>query len=532
MMDSQVQEQHNGTFNLLEQDDDDEDDENRAKERSKGCLTFTVDILSEDMEDITSNCLNVQDKLPLMETPTGGGSLNNTPVFKKKKKAEKTSKEAKRSQSFHTPEMASKQRQRIIPRLELPPEDSPIALPEVFSPSPIEINVESSGNGSGVNKKRKRRRSIVNLLFPKDSSKKTECTQPLLTPTIPSRSASNSMETASHHHGGQKLHFRRLSEIICRPRVRRGSRGGDLLIVQEPSSPYGNTPVTPSQPLLGTLFPHGQRRRSSVSHLDHTEQFHETKSEYLEATRRRMSSFPPSDGDESAIMLERIHYLSSLEGDENSRAVTPVSETPGPLTLLKKSLGLPSPTSGCCSPRWKSASDIANHDSEDSDQGSYEPSFKGTHDSSGQNSMNLLPPSLPMLSTRRKSSPLVPELNALREAEQRDKRRNSGAVVVFPKRKVEDVPGIFIPKSKDEDLGTRISQFLGVKEDTPRRRRHSVSDPALLNFGSPKNCSTSHNNNIQPQTFSQPPQRPTWLANLTPRSPYASPKAVLPFPQR
>ena len=273
---------------------------------------------------------------------------------------------------------------------------------------------------------------------------------------------------------------------------------------------------------MKTLFPHGGRRRSSVSHLDHTEQFHETKSEYLEASRRRMSSFPPSDGDESAIMLERIHYLSTLEGDPETRATTPVSETPGPLTLLKKSLGLPSPTSGCCSPRWKSTTDIYQCDSDSDHEGPpYEPVRRPSRPSPPGN--NLLPPSLPYLATRRKSSPLVPELNALREAEQRDKRRDSGGnKVIFPKRKVEDVPGIYIPtkiKTGEEDLGSKISHFLGVKEELGgrRRRRHSVSDPALFNFGctSASKCSSP--------VASKPPARPTWLANLTPRSPYASP---------
>ena len=95
--------------------------------------------------------------------------------------------------------------------------------------------------------------------------------------------------------------------------------------------------------------------------MDHTEQFHETKEEYLEATRRRMSSFPPSDGDESSIILERIHYLSTLEGD----AQTPVSESCGPLKLLKKSLALPLTCgsgfggSSGSGGRWKSAVDIS-----------------------------------------------------------------------------------------------------------------------------------------------------------------------------
>ena len=159
----------------------------------------------------------------------------------------------------------------------------------------------------------------------------------------------------------------------------------------------------------------------------------------------------------------------------------------------------------------------------------------------------FLAPSLTYTS-RRGSSPLVAELNALRAADQRDKKaaaKEAAAasrqnhqiplrpgVVVFPKRKIEDVPGIFIPKNKphassssksgfeNEDLGTRITQFLGVKiEDQRNRRRHSVSDPALI-----------QNRLINPSSTapcaSQP--RPIW-ANLQPRSPYASAQDLLPL---
>ena len=65
--------------------------------------------------------------------------------------------------------------------------------------------------------------------------------------------------------------------------------------------------------------------------MDNTKEFREIKKESIEATRRRMSSFPPSDGDESSIMLEKIHYLSSIQ-QAASEAGTPIS----PLKLLKK----------------------------------------------------------------------------------------------------------------------------------------------------------------------------------------------------
>ena len=51
-------------------------------------------------------------------------------------------------------------------------------------------------------------------------------------------------------------------------------------------------------------------------------------------------------------------------------------------------------------------------------------------------------------------------------------------VVVFPRRKLEDVPGIFIPgRSK----GDSVANLLGVRlSKDDERRRHSISDPILL----------------------------------------------------
>ena len=154
----------------------------------------------------------------------------------------------------------------------------------------------------------------------------------------------------------------------------------------------------------------------------------------------------------------------------------------------------------------------------------------------------------PKIRVRRNSTPLVPELNALREAAERDERRNSKGCHVFPKRKIEDVPGIFIPQQSkksqqqskenisetpdDSKGGGRISHFLGVKEEHGQRRRHSLSDPALLlKFNSPSKQTTTPSMMPTATTMAvPPPPRPSWLANLTPRSPYAkSTGAVLPF---
>ena len=107
--------------------------------------------------------------------------------------------------------------------------------------------------------------------------------------------------------------------------------------------------------------------------------------------------------------------------------------------------------------------------------------------------------------------------------------------IVFPSRKVEDVPGIFIPAkntavappAKDQ---SKISHFLGVKEDgyNSKRRRHSLSDPALLLLAAAasSNSSSSPTSSRKAATASAAAS-----AALTPRSPYASTQAVLPFPR-
>ena len=455
---------------------------------------------------------------------------------------------------------------------------------------------------------RKRRKSLVNLLFSKSTSQDNN--------EKPQAAASkndlhllqhpDSSSSLTSNSGGQKLHFRRLSEII----VRASSSSSNKTSSQQPQAqqrppPPSSLEVTTtstknksdscfleanhgdrkqghhqaatttttsatspaSSQFLSQLFPY-RRRRSSVNHMDNTKEFREIKKESIEATRRRMSSFPPSDGDESAIMLEKIHYLSSIQAA--SEAATPVSESTSPLKLLKKNLrttigggggggciaayntgGAAEAAAGSGglglrghreSKEWKSAIEISSKDFQ------HQPRTPTTEHmirteviaavASAKYDHLFLAPSLTYTS-RRGSSPLVAELNALRAADQRDKKAaadeaaSSAAeakqlrpgVVVFPKRKIEDVPGIFIPKNKatkgfdEADFGTRITQFLGVKiEDQRNRRRHSVSDPALI-----------QNRLINPSSApcaSQP--RPIW-ANLQPRSPYASAQDLLPL---
>ena len=571
-----------------------------GSDRSANCLTFSEDILSTtepmELEDITSNCLlNVQDTTSATSasSTSGGQSHHRQPPtpdsplsvsfkIQAKKKATKkvgsnlpgssaasaslASAAAKRSKSFHT---SSSHRRvgssggsveaivaaasivppdtilpppspRIIPRLQLPEDNETKSNNELFEQMP------EPEAPAAAPKKRKRRKSIVNLLFPGGSKGSSSGDAGPKTPTVPSPA---SLSTASH--GGQRLHFRRLSDFVCRPSANQTKLLEAKAATQSTftDSPP-ESPKSPESTFLKQLFPH-RRRRSSVAHLDHTEQFHETKQMALEATRRRMSSFPPSDGDESAVILERIHYLSTLEGDETSRAATPVSESPSPLKLLKKHLGLPGSASFNCS-RWKSNVDVSRDRSDEEvvekpskSKPSKAKKDKNQHDfescAASSSSNSLMPPKVRV---RRNSTPLLPsagELSSLRDAAERERDDN---VIVFPKRKIEDVPGIFIPQQSkkgqsgaavelsssrcgspaaDDSKGGRYSHFLGVKEEHPsRRRRHSLSDPALLlKFNSPTK---------QTPASPQQPPRPSWLANLTPRSPYAkSSQAVLPF---
>lgn len=493
-----------------QEEDEEEDEENEAS-----CLTFSVDILAstEEMEDVTSHCLNA----------------SSVPSVIVSQPSSKSRSKSKRSKSFHTSSKtpagmteavsSNPLPRRMIPRLQLPVGDLADPAPQEDQASPPVMMMHDSPDEhqqpQPQKKQRKRRKSIVNLLFPKGPEKSSAATpNDLLTPTSP----------LDHGSGGQRLHFRRLSDVICRVGAGFGNKKeNEKNLLKTESPPCHQPPTTPSSknPFLQQLFPH-RRRRSSVSHLDHTEQFHETKEEQLEATRRRMSSFPPSDGDESMMILERIHYLSTLEMDEQSRAATPVSESLGPLKLLKKSLCLPSasnmsPPEDANGRSWRSTIDIAG-------------------DQTGNKNSLLMAPS-PALYQRRRSSPLVPELHALRrealeKEKAQDKKVGDRNVVVFPKRKVEDVPGIFIPSKNSSNSSNefRISQFLGVKEDgnSSRQRRHSLSDPALLlKFNSPSKHKAEKQAAAAPE---QQKQRPTWLANLTPRSPYASTQAVLPFP--
>jgi hypothetical protein len=456
-------------------------------------------------------------------TSNSGGYANMSPKSNKKKKKKSkgdsdgivANSAAVRSQSFHV------RSQCTIPLLKLPDDYDEDAGGS--NPPPIHVEAATSDEGESVevdeNKSisKKRRKSLVNLLF--SSSSKAENT------------GHNSLDAGMTPHGGQRLHFRRLSDIICRlggnkdeekqPLPKQTSKDdSDLATIDSPSGISGGAAAGLT---LRQLFPY-RRRRSSVSHLDNTEQFRETKEEYLMSARRRMSSFPPSDGDESAIVLEKIHSMGKIE--IGMGAETPTTEGCGtptshssPFKLLRRGPGGLFPTSKSKKSKWKSSTDIPaslvtvplstlstnnNGNSSNSNSNSNisnvstnppvsdsspvvtknsttvkEPPGSNKRSGWGQSSSSssFLRPSFPLMS-RRGSSPLESELNALRKTISEGPGEPPRNVVVFPRRRLEDVPGIFIPgRSKGDSVANLLGVRLSKDDD---RRRHSISDPILV----------------------------------------------------
>ena len=282
--------------------------------------------LKPPMEDLTSNCLTlVEAKIGLPSVVVNESETSESDVGQKKlkKSRKKSSISDKRSKSFHS---QGRRPSVIIPRLQIEESPNEASNPGADTASD---NTELPGTPTEA-KPRKRRKSLVNLLFLKGSSSSVSSPEKKqnnsANNTLLSVAPPNTVDT-DNGSSGQRLHFRRLSDFMCNKNIRKQKS-----VMRETSKDDCNFEVKNTKDFLSQLFPH-RRRRSSVTHLDNTPQFRETKEEYLEATRRRMSSFPPCDGDESALMLEKIHYLSNLE---EHNATTPVSESKSPLKLLKK----------------------------------------------------------------------------------------------------------------------------------------------------------------------------------------------------
>lgn len=190
-----------------------------------------------------------------------------------------------RSQSCRRPAPPS------LPRLR-PPEDAADHRPG----PPIWVHRASSDEGEADDDgpppapppahAKKRRKSLVNLLFSSSSSHAAASPPP-----APSKGGEfdlrpNALDPGMTPHG-QRLHFRRLSDILCRlgghrddrdERDERDERDADR------AAPAGDRDDAPDSPpasapglTLRQLFPY-RRRRSSVSHLDNTDQVGRSRS--------------------------------------------------------------------------------------------------------------------------------------------------------------------------------------------------------------------------------------------------------------
>ena len=156
----------------------------------------------------------------------------------------------------------------------------------------LEESKKQQQGGGGGGRGRRRRKSLVNILFRQgeESAAAAACT-----PTIEAPQ-------------GQRLHFRRVSEVFSLGLGMGLHRRDSKDVRSECVSPA----VTPADCKGGlsirNLFPY-RRRRSSVHHLDNTEDFKESREEVMQSQRRRQSSFPPADGDEATILLEKANII-------------------------------------------------------------------------------------------------------------------------------------------------------------------------------------------------------------------------------
>ncbi len=199
---------------------------------------------------------------------------------------------------------------------------------------------------------RKRRRSLVNILFPGRGGKGDE-----QAPTTPVLEAP----------GGERLHFRRVSAIFG------VNEGYKTLSTEDLSSAGSGSPPECSGGLsIRNLFPY-RRRRSSVTHLDNTEQFKEKREEVLASQRRRMSSFPPMDGDDTAVMLEKANLLRLEKVYQDSIQLNS-SPIAGAFKRLRRGSRSPSPMSlfpglgKNKKSKWKSSTDIHSTSAEPQQQ--------------------------------------------------------------------------------------------------------------------------------------------------------------------
>lgn len=475
----------------------------------------------------------------------------------------------------------------LINNNSVPPPTVPAPAPVPVPPCEIRIECEAAAQDSDPEppptpsaeskRARPRRRSLVAMLFlPKSQAQESATTPTLEAPQ------------------GQRLHFRRVSEIFSRM----GSSSKDSDEPETPSrvlhSHLGHlkkcdngqshfddeTPATPPDSCglsVRNLFPF-RRRKSSLTHLDNTDQFKESREEIIQNTRRRMSSFPPMDGDEAAIMLEKANVIRLEQAHQEALALQSGNSLTNAFRRLRRGSRSPSPmslfpgVSKAKKSKWKSSTDINSVEQQQRagvEQVDTPPLFRkespapaqaiatpptaaapksllsrqcsqpaalagstvlsnaNSHSTGSMSGMAVVKPEFPDVPDVSEVDgdlglTLPPPLSPLRigpccaasafasasSAAAYDGGGGGGAaggdpqqpqsaaadaprrpLFVFPKRRVEDVPGIFIPKNKPvrtkttEDADSIISaqkstNLLQVMKDKPRR--HSMSDPIFL----------------------------------------------------
>ena len=448
-------------------------------------------------------------------------------------------------------------------------------------PIKIQNLKDTTGESLDSPKVKKRRKSIVDLFFSKQQQSSLSSNTPPDTPpctgsknseqdnTKPDLSVELSEENRlAPSPASSRLTLRRLSDIVIGKKKDKDSN------VEKSSKDDIGIYQDESGHLLSAIKDH-EVRRSSIANFNVPGQSKATNEIDFKDERRRMSSFPPSDSNEASVMLQKIHAISQLESEKldlsnernesSSSNTKPVESKQGPFKFLSLlSVGKKSTKLSRSSADIPNQIKTVNMQADSDNNHSYESSILRKNKSnrsklmhlpisSPQNPNQLVPNVLPQ---RRCSSPLIAELEAMRKEEAfsfpqdttpmskpfastasdktgsitslpqvsnsaQDTKKSGvdrSGVVVFPKRKIEDVPGIFIPNQKSKptmsffssvpvsssvgatSTSSRIlpppsqhsvtgaeesivcKNHLGVSREGSERRRHSISmsDPALV----------------------------------------------------
>ena len=393
---------------------------------------------------------------------------------------------------------------------------------------------DSMGESLDTPKVKTRRKSIVDILFSKQQPPNEYSTPPQTPPIVITKISNNDeIDDSSKPSSSTKLscdillaptpssnrlNLRRLSEIVIGKkktkdvRSRKNSIKDDIGINE---GKYGNFLSIKDS---GT-------RRSSISVLDNSKQLVEAKSATMQEERKRMSSFPPSEHNEKGMILQNIQAAShsdsgpnsSNDGSDNPKKSTDPKISPFRfLSLLsvsrktskisKSSLDIPTQIQAA-----NTHSSNLNAISHAIEPGSS--NHKRTElmhlSIPKEQTYSHLNPSIPY-PYRRCSSPSLAELDVMKKYEDGfqvdqdlpinnplrsiDGKRASitslphvgssmecnkssvvrPGVVVFPNRKVGEVPGIFIPnQNKSKQKGT---SFLSA----PVSSIHNASNKTLL----------------------------------------------------